>query len=622
MNKNAWLLLLLFLPSCLWGIRVGRKISLGAGTGLFNDAMEFDCYTVGRSYSLELKYGLTQDLEIGFIYGYNSTYAAENFGGFIFPTRSVDEEGNVIREYPVYDRAATGRPYKPDMNHRAGFTFTKSESLDYHLKNNYLGPFLQFRSMSHSIFNPIIAVGVEYFSYDMVDNEGNQIEVLLDDTTTEGNWQEFHENHWGLFARLGAEFFPIEPLGIQAGIIVHLPFTSKFTKEVTDSLYGIVGGEAKITFYYGGVRDRDKDGVNDKLDKCPDTPYGAAVDEFGCPMDSDGDGVYDGLDECPNTPYGALVDLTGCSVDSDNDAVPDGIDRCPSTPSEVRVDSLGCPVDRDNDGVADYRDICPNTPIGAVVDSVGCPLDSDGDGVYDGIDKCPNTEPGKQVEETGCPVKKVDSDGDGVSDDIDKCPYTPRGAIVDNTGCPVDSDDDTVPDYKDNCPRTPLHAIVDSSGCPLDSDGDEVYDGIDNCPNTPADVEVDSVGCPLVKELKRGEAMTIRAHFESCQWKITPKVAEELEPALQLMKAYPEMRVVIEGHTDDRDPTGECGRRIKNNTELSIQRAKSVKEWLISQGIDPARMETIGYGESRPVDTNLTPEGRAKNRRIEIRRLD
>ena len=119
-----------------------------------------------------------------------------------------------------------------------------------------------------------------------------------------------------------------------------------------------------------------------------------------------------------------------------------------------------------------------------------------------------------------------------------------------------------------------------------------------------------------------GSEMCIRDRDETSFERHLNKLMLHSFSYYDVMKAYPEMRVVIEGHTDDRDPTGECGRRIKNNTELSIQRAKSVKEWLISQGIDPARMETIGYGESRPVDTNLTPEGRAKNRRIEIRRLD
>jgi len=59
--------------------------------------------------------------------------------------------------------------------------------------------------------------------------------------------------------------------------------------------------------------DRDRDGVFDRLDRCDNTPQGAIVDEWGCPLDSDGDGVYDGLDKCPDTPPGERVDKNGCS---------------------------------------------------------------------------------------------------------------------------------------------------------------------------------------------------------------------------------------------------------------------------------------------------------------------
>ncbi len=150
--------------------------------------------------------------------------------------------------------------------------------------------------------------------------------------------------------------------------------------------------------------DGDKDGIIDILDKCPDTPKGATVDENGCPTDSDGDGVYDGIDKCPDTPAGAPVD------------------------------DKGCPLDSDNDGVIDLYDKCPDTPKRTEVDEKGCPIDTDGDGVYDKNDDCPNTPANTQVDEKGCPVDK-DSDGDGVMDSDDKCPDTPKTAVVDKNGC-------------------------------------------------------------------------------------------------------------------------------------------------------------------------------------------
>ncbi len=123
---------------------------------------------------------------------------------------------------------------------------------------------------------------------------------------------------------------------------------------------------------------------------------------LGGPKDSDGDGVYDRYDRCPDTPRGVVVDEFGCPVDSDLDGVPDGVDRCPGTPRGAIVDQFGCPQDSDGDGVWDGIDQCPDTPRGAVVDEVGCPMDSDGDGVYDGIDRCPGTPEGAVVDEFGC----------------------------------------------------------------------------------------------------------------------------------------------------------------------------------------------------------------------------
>ncbi|MEE9442993.1 MAG: OmpA family protein [candidate division Zixibacteria bacterium] len=121
-------------------------------------------------------------------------------------------------------------------------------------------------------------------------------------------------------------------------------------------------------------RDSDGDGINDRSDKCPNTPRGAYIDDDGCPDDSDGDGVFDGLDDCPRTPRSAYG----------------------------YVDIFGCPIDSDYDGVPDYKDQCTDGPVGALVDESGCPTDSDGDGVYDGIDDCPNTEEGIEVDERGC----------------------------------------------------------------------------------------------------------------------------------------------------------------------------------------------------------------------------
>lgn len=170
------------------------------------------------------------------------------------------------------------------------------------------------------------------------------------------------------------------------------------------ALRGYIEPSIGLTYFLGKAKDSDNDGVPDKKDKCPDTPLGAIVDEFGCPLDADGDGVYDGLDDCPDTPRGAIVDIVGCPLDTDKDGVFDGIDKCANTPPGAIVDNTGCPLDGDGDGVPDGIDQCPNTQHGCAVDASGCQMDGDNDGVCDGLDKCPTTPAGTHVDLNGCPV--------------------------------------------------------------------------------------------------------------------------------------------------------------------------------------------------------------------------
>jgi OOP family OmpA-OmpF porin len=138
---------------------------------------------------------------------------------------------------------------------------------------------------------------------------------------------------------------------------------------VTGALIG-----AGIGAIFCGGKDTDGDGVPDSRDRCPGTPPGSQVDEFGCELDDDGDGVPNSEDRCPNTPAGVKVDAFGCELDDDGDGVPNSKDRCPNTPAGAKVDANGCELDSDGDGVVDSKDRCPNTPAGTAVDNYGCPL--------------------------------------------------------------------------------------------------------------------------------------------------------------------------------------------------------------------------------------------------------
>ncbi|MBN1755605.1 OmpA family protein, partial [bacterium] len=594
----------------------------------FGQGGKYNYRAIGNSFFGQLKYGLVGDLEIGLGIGYGYSFPADNISAYPYETRN-----SITREEFPFSDWPKGQPY---IDGRSGvkITFDVNNNLPQKLVYYPVELFFHFRSLSKSIVNPYATGGFGITKYKMVDKEdGNLLQVRdvikqyeygAPDTfpNYSREWNDFKGTMYHILAGLGVEFFPIENVGIDFGLRGRLFFRDEIATAYLDTIAIYGEGYTRLTFYYGGIRDTDRDGVPDKQDECPDTPFGAIVDEFGCPLDSDDDGVFDGIDQCPKTPNRAIVDATGCPLDTDGDAVNDGIDLCPKTPSGVKVDSTGCPLDSDEDGVVDYKDLCPNTPLGAIVDSAGCPFDTDDDGVYDGIDICPNTPSGIEVTKDGCPKELPDEDGDGIYDITDRCPHTPRGALVDSLGCPLDSDNDHVYDGLDKCPKTPAKALVDSFGCPMDSDGDRVFDGIDECPNTPPGVEVDEVGCPKVKKLEKGESIRFKLYFESCKWDITPEAENDLQEVLEILTAYPNMKILIEGHTDDRKPTGQCEIIVGNNTELSIRRALSIKNWLIKQGIDKDRLETIGYGETRPIDTNQTADGRANNRRIEFRRID
>jgi OOP family OmpA-OmpF porin len=199
----------------------------------------------------------------------------------------------------------------------------------------------------------------------------------------------------------------------------------------------------------------------------------------------------------------------------------------------------------------------------------------------------------------------LDSDGDGVVDDADKCPNTPRGMEVDAQGCPLDSDADGVVNYADKCPSTPPGVAVDSSGCPPDSDADGVPDYLDQCPSTPIGATVNEVGCWSLKATML---------FDTNSSYIKVEAHPLLDEVVTILEKNPQIEVEIQGYADN---TGTA----EYNQWLSERRAKRVMDYLVSKGIDSGRLEAKGYGSTRPVAPNATEEGRAQNRRVELKRL-
>jgi outer membrane protein OmpA-like peptidoglycan-associated protein len=272
---------------------------------------------------------------------------------------------------------------------------------------------------------------------------------------------------------------------------------------------------------------------------------------------------------------------------------------------------FGMHRDDDKDRVFNEYDRCPDTPGGAPADARGCPIDSDQDGIIDQIDQCSHTLPGSPVDERGCPT---DVDGDGVADGIDRCGNTPHGVQVDEFGCPFDADDDGVPDGLDRCPNTPAGAHVDQSGCPVDSDGDGVADGLDRCPNTPADREVDEAGCTRIQAgLEAGRLVLSSVYFRTNSAELLPDSRRVLDEVGQALLDRPESQIEIQGHTDSSGAAA-------YNLQLSERRAQAVFEYLVATypGLDRGRFTVRGYGESRPIASNDTADGRAMNRRVEF----
>jgi OmpA-OmpF porin, OOP family len=271
--------------------------------------------------------------------------------------------------------------------------------------------------------------------------------------------------------------------------------------------------------------------------------------------------------------------------------------------------------DSDGDGVVDKKDKCPATPQGAVVDADGCPVDTDADGVPDGIDLCASTPKGWPVDAKGCPI---DSDGDGVPDGKDSCPNTPKGCTVNAVGCPADADGDGVCEGLDQCANTPLGCRVDAKGCPIDSDGDGVCDGIDRCPGTPQGAPVDANGCrpaPTFIPEPAEELVLEHVDFEANSAALKPESAETLDKVAASLKDFPEVKLQVSGHTDG---TGSAAHNLK----LSEARAVTVMKYLISKGVDAAMLTAKGYGKNEPIADDKTAEGRARNRRVGLRRVE
>jgi len=323
----------------------------------------------------------------------------------------------------------------------------------------------------------------------------------------------------------------------------------------------------KVPIPYGAPKDKDKDKVSDKLDKCKTIP--GVWEFYGCP-DRDGDHIPDADDKCPDVP--GIKELQGCP-DKDGDGITDMEDACPDDkgPQEFQ----GCP-DRDGDKIIDKEDECPDEP--GLKEFMGCP-DKDGDGTPDKFDACPDVFGPKEYK--GCP----DKDGDGLLDKEDAC---------------VD-----VPGPKEN------------KGCPWpDTDKDGILDKDDACPTVSGTAQYK--GCPPPPPVKAAEMKIIEKAFSSLEFAsakdiIKPKSFPSLNDLAKLLVTHKgDWKLKLSGHTDNEG-------NADKNMVLSEKRAKAVKAYLVKKGVPADNVITEWFGQTMPIADNATPAGRQKNRRVEMK---
>jgi outer membrane protein OmpA-like peptidoglycan-associated protein len=374
-------------------------------------------------------------------------------------------------------------------------------------------------------------------------------------------------------------------------------------------IYGVPAAPtATVLFGVGYVHNAVRDGTSQwedgvtglfgaRFDLTPHLAVRVAAvgDYFPSPL-NEGPGIQDNWNFALQAGFAVLIGRRGSgaaprfptAVPAPTQPPPTGVRVAP--PAPVAPATPTAPVraparDSDSDGVPDSLDKCLGTPLGDLVDANGCslPKDSDGDGVIDANDQCAATRAGVKVDANGCPI---DSDGDGVADTVDKCPNTPAGETVDASGCAVakDADGDGVPDASDRCARTPTGTRVDALGCPLLFTAGSrtlILQGI---------------------TFQTGNAVLAAASFG------------RLDQVAASLRAYPEIRVEIAGYTDDQGT-------MADNQRLSQARADAVRAYLIRQGVVPIQLTARGFGSANPRDSNLTPAGRARNRRVELHRI-
>jgi len=380
---------------------------------------------------------------------------------------------------------------------------------------------------------------------------------------------------------VGSEFSLSESMILDLHAVINVSWTEHMTGyNSPDNGDVLLKNDAWWTFgiglAYSGEscsKDSDEDGIGN----CDEEDLGLDPNN----KDTDADGLEDGaeLNKYNTDPKNA---------DSDGDKLKDGEEVITYSTNPLNKDT-------DDDGLDDFAEV-------VTYKSDPLKTDSDGDRLSDG----------DEVNKFKTNPTKKDTDNDGLEDYYELNTSKTDPLVADSDGDKL-TDGNEVNTYKTN-PKNP------------DTDGDKLFDGLEvnELKTNPLSKDTDEGGVDDFLEVKLGKnpldpkddvaSIDLEIAFELNSAKLSNIAVSKLERILPKAKeilAISNSVIEIQGHTD-------ASGSDKFNQKISEQRAKSVYEWFISNGIDETRISYKGYGERQPKYTNKTNEGRAKNRRIEL----
>ncbi|MCK9336795.1 MAG: TolC family outer membrane protein [Arcobacteraceae bacterium] len=464
------------------------------------------------------------------------------------------------------------------------------------------------------------------------------------------------------FDRLFAQYRILDAMGILVSALAGDTPAYEELLNPTQNPFDIIDDTLPINL------DIDKDNIVDSLDICDNSKNNNDILPYGCSQklpDSDFDGIIDSLDKCPNTIFGMEIDEYGCDKENGKNKFSTNPEAMVSfinpynENSPIKSEKLGL---YDYEYSTDFKNNIASKPlenhlmydkfelikrfeainmsngtqsqqhiIQSIVAEIKQHINKDilnitvigysnskndlEENFLLGMEYAKNIK--NILTEQGIDENKITIESRANQDKLyletNSNDKTLNSRVVVSLYVPkvepIDSDKDGVIDIYDLCTNTQEGFIVDSSGCPLDDDNDGVVNNLDKCPDTMDGYQVDKDGCTV--------KLNLQVLFEDNSAIVRIDSLDRVDRFKQFLSDHPDYNTVIIGHTSKTKTS-----KADYNNVLSLKRAESIKNILVSGGIDESRITTIGKGFSEPNATNDTMDGQALNRRIEAEIID